>query len=125
MAGYHTEYGGPKFTMFMMSEYVAMMTMSSLLATVFFGGYSIPWVDSVALGGSIGTIPASILHLAAFSMKTGIFLWLFIQIRWTLPRFRYDQLMDLGWKCLVPLGLANALVTAAALTALAAAGWIR
>lgn len=124
VAGYHTEYGGIKFSMFMMSEYVAMMTASSLITTIYLGGYSIPWVDSVALAARIGSIPASLLHLAAFSAKTGFFLWLFIWVRWTLPRFRYDQVMTLGWKRLVPLGLANALVTAGALAALALVGEI-
>jgi NADH-quinone oxidoreductase subunit H len=109
-AGYHTEYTGLKFAMFMLGEYVAMITMSSVFVTLFFGGWSGP---GVALAG--GTLAASwagcALGIAWFLAKVMAVLCFYMWVRWTLPRFRYDQLMKLGWKMLVPLGLVNLLIT--------------
>ena len=115
VAGYHTEYGSMKFSMFMMAEYVAMVNISAIIVTLFFGGYTIPWVSSAYLIAKLGAIPAALIHLAVFSVKVGFFIWLFVWVRWTLPRFRYDQIMDLGWKGLIPLGVLNLIVTAAIL----------
>lgn len=112
VVGYHTEYPMIKFALFMMAEYMAMTTGAMLIVTLFFGGWQIPWVSSEALVAAVGPIPAALLQLGSFSIKLVFFLWLFIWVRWTLPRFRYDQLMDLGWKTVLPLALANVFVTA-------------
>ncbi len=112
VVGYHTEYPQMGFAIFMMAEYMAMVTGAMLIVTLFFGGWQIPWVSSEALKDAVGPIVALLLQLASFSAKLLFFLWLFIWVRWTLPRFRYDQLMDLGWKVVLPLALANVFVTA-------------
>jgi len=107
VGGYHTEYSSMKFAMFFMGEYVALITSSALLATLFLGGWDVPWVDEASLGMWWGTL----LSMASFAVKTGFFLFLYLWVRWTLPRFRFDQLMNLGWKVLLPLALANILIT--------------
>ncbi len=107
VAGYHTEYSSMKFTMFYMAEYANMVTSSALMVTLFFGGWNVPWIISP---DSTSLLP-SILKLLSFVIKTGFFLFLFIWVRWTLPRFRYDQLMNLGWKVFLPLALLNIFVT--------------
>ncbi|MGH7543571.1 MAG: NADH-quinone oxidoreductase subunit NuoH [Gemmatimonadota bacterium] len=112
VVGYHTEYSAMKFALFFMAEYMAMVTGAMLIVTLFFGGWQIPWVSSEVLRAVVGPIPAVLLQLASFSAKLVFFLWLFIWVRWTLPRFRYDQLMDLGWKTVLPLAIANVFVTA-------------
>lgn len=106
VGGYHTEYSSMKFASFMMGEYVALITSSALMATLYLGGWDFPYVDEGSLG--IGGV---LLSLLAFSAKTGFFLFFYLWIRWTLPRFRYDQLMRLGWKILFPLALLNILIT--------------
>ena len=107
VAGYHTEYSSMKFSMFMMAEYIAMITMSALTVTLFLGGYH-PGVPTGELSGwSLWA-----LQIGAFTVKVTFFMLLFVWVRWTLPRFRYDQLMDLGWKRLFPLALFNVAVTA-------------
>ena len=111
VVGYHTEYSAMKFAIFFMAEYMAMVTGSMLIVTLFFGGWQIPWVESAELKAAVGDIPAALLQLGSFSTKVLFFLWLFIWVRWTLPRFRYDQLMRLGWKVILPLALVNIFVT--------------
>ncbi|HUF88755.1 MAG TPA: NADH-quinone oxidoreductase subunit NuoH [Gemmatimonadota bacterium] len=111
VVGYHTEYSSMKFALFFMAEYMAMVTGAMLIVTLFFGGWQIPWVSSEALRGLVGPVPAALLQIGSFSLKLLFFLWLFIWVRWTLPRFRYDQLMQLGWKVILPLALANVFVT--------------
>ena len=111
VAGYHAEYSSMKFTMFMMAEYAHMITASAVISTLFFGGWHCP---GVAPGDT--TLMASLLKVLAFSLKTGFFLFFYIWVRWTLPRFRYDQVMRLGWKMLLPLALANVFVTGLILT---------
>lgn len=111
VVGYHTEYSSMKFALFFMAEYMAMVTGAMLIVTLFFGGWQIPWVSSEALRGLVGPVPAALLQIGSFSLKLLFFLWLFIWVRWTLPRFRYDQLMRLGWKVILPLALANVFVT--------------
>lgn len=106
VAGYHTEYSSMKFLMFYMGEYIAMITASALISTLYLGGWDFPYVDESAMGAW-----GVVLSLAAFSAKTGFFLFFFIWIRWTIPRFRFDQLMRLGWKALLPIALANVVVT--------------
>lgn len=107
VAGYHTEYGGFKFALFFVAEYVNMFVSSSLLVTIFLGGWQWPGLDVAALHPLL----RAVLPPLIFGAKTGVFLFLFIWVRWTLPRFRYDQLMNLGWKVFVPVGLVNILVT--------------
>ena len=112
VVGYHTEYSAMKFALFFMAEYMAMVTGAMLIVTLFFGGWQIPWVSSEALRAAVGPIPAVLLQVAAFSAKLLFFLWLFIWVRWTLPRLRYDQLMRLGWKVILPVALLNVFATA-------------
>ena len=106
VGGYHTEYSSMKFAMFFMGEYIALITTSALLTTLFFGGWDFPWVDESALG-----IWGVLLSIAAFALKTGFFLFFFLWVRWTIPRFRFDQLMRIGWKVLIPLALLNIVLT--------------
>lgn len=121
VAGFHTEYGGFKMLLFFIGEYGHMMVASGLMATFFFGGYNIPYTTTeqiyqfcLGLVGSANGASAltSLIHFISFSVKLGIFLWIFIWVRWTLPRFRYDQLMDLGWKTMLPWALANTILSA-------------
>jgi NADH-quinone oxidoreductase subunit H len=105
VGGYHTEYSGTRFALFFLGEYVAIVTMSSLLVTLFLGGWD-PGIFPLP-EGALGTL----ISVAVFTVKVLLVLFLYIWVRWTLPRFRYDQLMGLGWKGLVPLGLANIAVT--------------
>lgn len=108
VGGYHTEYSSMKFGLFMFGEYVHMTIASSLMATLFFGGWQIPWVTPPA----DPTIWWGLLTFAVFWAKTFFFMFVFMWVRWTIPRFRYDQLMSLGWKRLIPIGIANVFVTA-------------
>ena len=103
IAGYHAEYSAMKFSMFYIAEYSNMVTASALMATLFFGGYDIPFTqwDNVPPW----TVVKTLATLGAFLIKTGFFLFFYIWVRWTLPRFRYDQLMALGWKVMLPLAL--------------------
>ncbi|HMC82469.1 MAG TPA: NADH-quinone oxidoreductase subunit NuoH [Candidatus Polarisedimenticolia bacterium] len=103
VAGYHTEYSSMKFAMFMMAEYANMVTASALMVTLFFGGWQVPGLASLRLPA----LAVSLIQVAAFCLKVGFFLFLYVWVRWTLPRFRFDQLMDLGWKVLFPLALVN------------------
>jgi NADH-quinone oxidoreductase subunit H len=106
VAGYHTEYSSMKFAMFFMAEYVNMMTASALLVTLFLGGYHVGFPLALE-GWALWSV-----QILAFVVKVGFFLILFVWVRWTLPRFRYDQLMGLGWKRLFPLALANLMISA-------------
>ncbi len=106
VAGYHTEYSAMKFSMFFMAEYINMITVSALAVTLFLGGYQLGF--PVPFSGW----PLWILQILAFVGKLAVFLFVFVWVRWTLPRFRYDQLMALGWKGLLPLALANLMFTA-------------
>ncbi len=121
VAGFHTEYGGFKMLMFFIGEYGHMMIASGLMATFFFGGYSIwnftpqevyQWGLSIFGNDTAASIFNTVLHFLSYNVKFAIFLWIFIQVRWTLPRFRYDQLMELGWKTMLPWALGNTIVTA-------------
>ena len=111
VGGYHTEYSSMKFAMFFMAEYANMVTAAALTVTLFFGGWDFPLVDEASLG-----IWGVVLSVLSFILKMGVFLFLFIWVRWTFPRFRYDQLMKLGWKVLMPLALFNIFITAGYLT---------
>ena len=113
IAGYHTEYSAMKFSMFYIAEYSNMVTASALMTTLFFGGWDVPFTtwDNTAPWTPLKTV----LTLGSFSLKTICFLFLFIWVRWTLPRFRYDQLMALGWKVMLPLALGYVTVIATAI----------
>ena len=108
VGGYHTEYSGIKFSVFMMGEYVGMILMSSLMVTFFLGGWSFPGITNPANH----SVLAGLISVVVFVTKIMAILVLYVVIRWTLPRFKYNQLMDLGWKRLVPLALANVLAIA-------------
>jgi NADH-quinone oxidoreductase subunit H len=107
--GYHQEYSSMKLGFYLFAEYINMFISSVVMATLFFGGYDIPFVNEAAWGNHwwVGLIGFFVLMI-----KAGFFIFLFMWIRWTIPRFRYDQLMNLGWKGLLPLALANMLITA-------------
>jgi len=109
--GYHQEYSSMKLGFYLFAEYINMFMSSMVMATLFFGGYDIPFVNDAALHESWGNWLV-LLQGASLFAKAAFFIFLFIWIRWTIPRFRYDQLMDLGWKKLIPLSLVNMLVTA-------------
>jgi NADH-quinone oxidoreductase subunit H len=116
--GYHQEYSSMKLGLYLFSEYVNMFISSAVVSTLFFGGYDIPFVDEIALTATMGANMVALFGFLAFFAKIAFFLFLFIWVRWTIPRFRYDQLMDLGWKKLIPLALANLLITAIIILAL-------
>ncbi len=118
VAGFHTEFGTTKFAAFFFAEYVAMFTMSCLASIVFFGGWQIPFVSYDTLVSLVGgsTFIASMIGVGITLLKAAFFMWMYVWVRWTLPRFRYDQLMALGWKFMLPLGLVNVIVTAAVIT---------
>jgi NADH-quinone oxidoreductase subunit H len=126
IAGYFTEYSGGKQAVFMMTDFAEVVLVSVLLTVFFFGGWQMPWLypDGFHFPGSHGVslalpnLVVAILQFVAFWFKTVFFCCLQILIRWTLPRLRYDQLMRLGWKGLVPLGLLNLVVTAIVVVAL-------
>jgi NADH-quinone oxidoreductase subunit H len=101
VAGYHTEYSGMRWGLFQMAEYINLIVLSALIVTLFFGGWHVPWVERLDAYGPIW-----------FALKLGLFIALFIWIRASLPRLRYDQLMRFGWKVLLPVATINALVTA-------------
>ncbi|MBC7789674.1 MAG: NADH-quinone oxidoreductase subunit NuoH [Anaerolineae bacterium] len=113
IAGYHTEYSAMKFSMFFIAEYSNMVTASALIATLFFGGWDIPFTlwDNQAPW----TIWKTLATATAFSVKVLFFLFFYMWVRWTLPRFRYDQLMSLGWKFMLPVALVYVIVIAALL----------
>jgi NADH-quinone oxidoreductase subunit H len=115
--GFFAEYGGLKWGLFMMTDFMEIIVVSALLTTLFFGGWQVPWLSS---GGFVfpwgwhwplASWLVTVFQVLAFNIKIFFFCWLQILIRWTYPRMRYDQLMDLGWKVLVPLGLLNILGT--------------
>ncbi len=121
VTGFHTEYSSMKFSMFFIAEYAALITMSALLATFFFGGWDIPftaWDEQVRQTWSLGAIMQFLLTHAAFFVKMAVFVWIYIWVRWTLPRFRFDQLMHLGWKVLLPTALVYIVTMATAVLVL-------
>ena len=111
--GYHQEYSSMKLGFYLFAEYINMFISSAVMATLFFGGYDIPFVNDRGLVDSIGMNFTAILQGLTLFAKIAFFIFLFMWVRWTIPRFRYDQLMNLGWKTLVPLALVNMIVTAA------------
>lgn len=113
IGGYHTEYSSMKLGLYLFSEYINMFISSAVMTCLFFGGYDIPFVNDAHLLDKFGVNITAVFHVICLLMKIICFLFLFMWVRWTIPRFRYDQLMRLGWKILIPLALANMLVTAA------------
>ncbi|HYQ86329.1 MAG TPA: NADH-quinone oxidoreductase subunit NuoH [Bacteroidota bacterium] len=107
VGGYHTEYSGLKFGLFYLSEYASMLTASAIITTLYLGGWQVPFL------AHSGYSPEwiSILQVLGFCLKVSFMVFFFIAIRWTLPRFRYDQLMNLGWKAMLPLAIVNLLLT--------------
>jgi NADH-quinone oxidoreductase subunit H len=110
VAGYHTEYSSMKFALFFMSEYMSMATISALVVTLFLGGWDIPyWLPPATWWGSL-------LTMIAFVMKVTILLFVFVWVRWTIPRLKYDILMKLGWTVFLPLAILNIVLVALAIT---------
>jgi NADH-quinone oxidoreductase subunit H len=109
--GFHLEYSSMKLGFFLFSEYVNVFISSAVMATLYFGGYDIPFVNDASLAQKIGQNPVAALQIVSFFVKIVAFIFFFMWVRWTIPRFRYDQLMRLGWKVLIPLALINMLVT--------------
>jgi NADH-quinone oxidoreductase subunit H len=123
IAGYHTEYSAMKFSLFFIAEYANMVTASALITSLFFGGWDIPFTQWDNLPPF--TVLKTVLTLGAFLAKVLFFLFFFMWIRWTLPRFRYDQLMSLGWKLMLPLALAYITIIGTVVLALDRAGIAR
>lgn len=111
--GYHQEYSSMKLGFYLFAEYINMFISSVIMSTLFFGGYDIPFVNDTALVESWGQNWTAIAQAGSLFLKTFLFIFLFMWVRWTIPRFRYDQLMNLCWKRLIPLALANMIITAA------------
>jgi NADH-quinone oxidoreductase subunit H len=108
VGGYHTEYSSMKLGFYLFAEYINMFISSVVMATLYFGGYDIPFFDESTLPVNV----SGILGFLALMVKSVLFILFFMWVRWTIPRFRYDQLMNLGWKNLIPLALINMVITA-------------
>ena len=111
--GYHQEYSSMKLGFYLFAEYIHMFMAGIIMATLFWGGYDIPFVNEAKLAESIGHNWVAFLSFSMLMLKAFFSVFLFMWIRWTIPRFRFDQLMHLGWKRLVPLALLNMVITAA------------
>jgi NADH-quinone oxidoreductase subunit H len=109
VGGFHTEYSSMKFAAFFLAEYANMIIASALIVTLYLGGWQVPYIESLNLSASMTTA----IQVAAFFVKMGALLFFFIWVRWSIPRFRYDQLMNLGWKVMFPLSLVNIVWVAA------------
>lgn len=107
VGGYHTEYSSFKFAMFFLAEYANMITASAVIVTLYLGGWQVPYLELLSL--PTGVVIA--LQILAFAVKVAIMLFIFQWVRWSVPRFRYDQLMNLGWKVMLPIALANVIIT--------------
>lgn len=118
VAGYHVEYSGGKFLMFFAGEFAEVVTAAGLMTTLFFGGWQVPYLMRDGFhwpwGGTLllPHLAVVVLQVGAFTLKVFFFCWLQILLRWSVPRFRYDQVMRLGWKILLPLALVNIMITA-------------
>lgn len=114
VGGYHTEYSGFKMGAFMFSEYLNMFLASAVMSTIYFGGYNYPGMDAV--NELTGPLFGPLIGMAVLMLKIFAFIFFFMWVRWTVPRFRYDQLMNLGWKVLIPLAIANIVITGIVIT---------
>ncbi|MEI6595104.1 MAG: complex I subunit 1 family protein, partial [Bacteroidota bacterium] len=112
VGGYHTEYSSMKLGLYLFAEYTNMFISSAVISCLYFGGYHFPGIDSLHLSQNV----AALVSVAVLFSKTFFFILFFMWVRWTLPRFRYDQLMRLGWQVLLPLAIVNVLITGAWLT---------
>lgn len=108
VGGYHTEYSSMKFALFFLAEYAAVVVSSAVIATLYLGGWQVPYLQTLGLPA----IAVSLLQVLAFCIKVVFMVFVFIWVRWTVPRFRYDQLMNLGWKVMLPAALLNLVITA-------------
>lgn len=124
VGGYHTEYSGMKFGMFFLAEYVNWFVASFFIVTLFFGGYLVPFQPLLLdlIPALEGSILLAVLQFVSLMLKVAFFAFLFIWVRWTFPRFKYNQLMTVGWKYLLPIALANALIIALGVLAFDAIG---
>jgi NADH-quinone oxidoreductase subunit H len=113
VAGFHTEYSAMKFALFFLAEYINMLTVSMLATTLFLGGWNVPFADAIFARGSF---LFGLVSVIGFLVKVCFFLFIYIWLRGTLPRFRFDQLMNFGWKFLLPLALFNIFLTATVMT---------
>jgi NADH-quinone oxidoreductase subunit H len=119
IAGYHLEYSGMRFGLFFMAEFIEVLVIAALMTTLFLGGWTVPWLPTETIIGAVAGIFGEgfatgiciIVHFLMFMLKVVVMIWLQMALRWTLPRFRYDQVMDLCWKVLLPLSIANIFVT--------------
>ncbi|MDO9263978.1 MAG: NADH-quinone oxidoreductase subunit H, partial [Desulfosalsimonadaceae bacterium] len=118
IAGYFTEYSGLKFVMFWMGEFLEIVTIAGIMTTMFLGAWHLPFVTDQMLlslfhfaGPNGSNILAMLVNVGTFYVKLIFFIWLQMTIRWTLPRFRYDQVMRLGWKMILPISLINIFIT--------------
>jgi NADH-quinone oxidoreductase subunit H len=114
VGGYHTEYSSFKFALFFLAEYANMITASAVITTLYLGGWQVPYLELLRLP----VLWETVIHILAFMFKVGALLFFFQWVRWSVPRFRYDQLMNLGWKVMLPIALANILITGIVLLAL-------
>ena len=114
VGGYHTEYSGFKMGAFMFAEYLNMFLASAVMSTLYFGGYNYPGMDFV--NELLGPLFGPLIGMGVLILKIFAFIFLFMWVRWTVPRFRYDQLMNLGWKILIPLAIANIVITGIVIT---------
>ncbi len=112
VGGYHTEYSSMKLGFYLFAEYINMFISSAVMATLYFGGYNFPFMNDLGLSSNLVTI----IGVVFFFAKIFFFIFFFMWVRWTVPRFRYDQLMNLGWKVLIPLAIANIFLTGVWLT---------
>ncbi|MEZ5015355.1 MAG: NADH-quinone oxidoreductase subunit NuoH [Chitinophagales bacterium] len=111
VGGYHTEYSSMKLGFYLFAEYVNMFISSAMIASMYFGGYNFPWMENVQAG--TGEVLFAIICFAVLFAKILFFIFFFMWVRWTIPRFRFDQLMNLGWRILLPLAILNVLITGA------------
>ena len=107
IGGYHTEYSSMKLGFYLFAEYINMFISAAIISALFFGGYNVPFMDQLGLSHNALTVIGSLV----FFVKISFFIFLFFWVRWTIPRFRYDQLMRLGWKTLLPLAILNVIIT--------------
>jgi NADH-quinone oxidoreductase subunit H len=113
VAGFHTEYGSMKFATFFMAEYMNLATMSGLMTVIYFGGWHLPWVTDAQVLELLGSQNLlCLIQVGTYIFKVSVFMFLYVLIRWTLPRFRFDQLLTLSWGSLIPIGLLNIVVSA-------------
>jgi len=111
--GYHQEYSSMKLGFYLFAEYINMIMSSAIMASMYFGGYDLPFFDESTVAPNI----AAMIGVGTLLIKIVLFIFLFMWIRWTIPRFRYDQLMNLGWKTMIPMALFNLLITGALILA--------